>query len=67
MKPKDAAVIFNALDERILVPLAAGMRTQALSGVLAEMEPDNARRLTTLLAERNHVDDQVSSLTGDIQ
>jgi len=67
MKPKDAAIIFNALDEKILVPLAAGMRTQALSGVLAEMEPDIARRLTTLLAERNRVDDQASPLTGDIQ
>lgn len=67
MKPKDAAVIFNALEEKILVPLAAGMRTQALSGVLAEMEPDNARRLTILLAGRNSVDDQPLPLTGDIQ
>lgn len=67
MKPKDAAVIFNALDEKILVPLAAGMRTQALSGVLAEMEPINARRLTTLLAGRNSVDDQALPLIGDIK
>ncbi len=67
MKPKDAAVIFNALDEKILVPLAAGMRTQALAGVLAEMEPDNARRLTTLLAERNKAGEETTSAAGEIQ
>ncbi len=67
MKPKDAAIIFNALDESILVPIAAGMRTQALSGVLAEMDPDNARRLTTLLAERNGVGEQNSASAGGVQ
>ncbi|MEQ8179456.1 MAG: hypothetical protein RIA10_14085 [Amphiplicatus sp.] len=51
MKARDAAQIFNSLDEEILVPVAAGMRTQALSGVLAEMAPDRARRLTILLAD----------------
>lgn len=51
MKARDAAQIFNSLDEEILVPVAAGMRTQALSGVLAEMAPDKARRLTILLAD----------------
>ncbi len=51
MKPREAAEIFNSLDEDILVPVAAGMRTQALSGVLAQMAPDKARRLTILLAD----------------
>ena len=67
MKPKDAAVIFNALDEEILVPLAAGMRTQALSGVLAEMMPENARRLTKLLAERGNIGDDIQPSAGEIQ
>ena len=52
MKPKDAARIFDALDDDILVPVAAGMRTQAISGVLAEMQPEKARALTLKLAER---------------
>jgi len=56
MKPKDAAAIFNELDEDILAPVAAGMRTQALSGVLANMTPEKARKLTTLLADRHKVD-----------
>ena len=55
MKAKDAAVIFNALEPDILVPVAAGMRTQALAGVLAKMQPEKARELTRLLAERSDV------------
>lgn len=53
MKARDAAQIFDTLEEDILVPVAAGMRTQSLAGVLAEMKPDKARRLTILLAERS--------------
>lgn len=51
MRARDAAAIFNELDEDILLRVVAGMRTQALAGVLAEMAPDKARRLTTLLAD----------------
>lgn len=51
MKPRDAARIFEVLEADILVPVAAGMRTQSLSGVLAEMQPDKARILTRLLAD----------------
>ncbi len=53
MKPRDAARIFEALGDDILVPVAAGMRTQAISGVLAEMDPDKARALTRKLANRS--------------
>jgi len=55
MKPRDAARIFDVLDDDILVPVAAGMRTQAISGVLAEMEPEKARLLTKKLAARSTV------------
>ncbi|MCA8890019.1 MAG: hypothetical protein KDA46_14390 [Parvularculaceae bacterium] len=50
MKARDAARIFNVLDEDILVRVAAGMRTQALAGVLAQMEPKRATMLTKALA-----------------
>lgn len=50
MKPRDAARIFDVLEDDILVPVAAGMRTQALSGVLAEMDPEKAKALTRHLA-----------------
>lgn len=70
MKSKDAAVIFNALEPDILVPVAAGMRTQALAGVLAKMQPEKARELTRLLAERKNTSDgfvnsEASSSTRD--
>ena len=56
MKAKDAAVIFNELNEEILLSVASGMRTQALAGVLAEMRPEKARELTVLLAEQGQLD-----------
>lgn len=55
MKPKDAARIFEVLEDDILVPVAAGMRTQALSGVLAEMNPEKAKALTRLLAAQGRI------------
>lgn len=52
MRPRDAARIFEALNDDILVPVAAGMRVQSLAGVLAEMSPQRARFLTNALAGR---------------
>lgn len=52
MKPRDAARIFDALDDDILIPIAAGMRTQSLAGVLAEMSAERATALTVALANR---------------
>ncbi|MCB2112904.1 MAG: hypothetical protein R3C42_01040 [Parvularculaceae bacterium] len=52
MKPREAARIFEILDDDILIPVAAGMRMQSLAGVLAEMAPEKARALTVALANR---------------
>ncbi len=52
MKARDAARIFELLDDDILLPVAAGMRTQALAGVLAEMSAERAKHLTVALANR---------------
>ncbi len=52
MKPRDAARIFEILDDDILLPVASGMRTQALAGVLAEMSAERAKALTIALANR---------------
>jgi flagellar motility protein MotE (MotC chaperone) len=52
MKPRDAARIFEILDDDILLPVARGMRTQALAGVLAEMSAERAKALTIALANR---------------
>jgi len=58
MKPREAARIFEILDEDILTRVAAGMRTQALAGVLGQMTPDKARLLTNLLAQQYRDPDQ---------
>lgn len=51
MRPKDAAEIFEALGDEILIPVAAGMRTQSLAAVMAELSAEKARALTTALAD----------------
>ena len=53
MKARDAARVFEVLDDDILLPVAAGMRTQSLAAVLAEMAPEKAKALTTALANRD--------------
>ncbi len=52
MKARDAAAIFNDLDDDIMLTVASRMRTQALAGVLSEMAPAKARSLTVMLADR---------------
>ena len=51
MKPKSAAIIFNRLDLDILMEMVKKMRPQAMSKILAAMDPAVARRLTTELAK----------------
>lgn len=53
MKVRDAARVFEVLDADILIPVAAGMRTQSLAAVLAEMAPEKAKTLTIALANRD--------------
>jgi len=52
MKPKDAARIFNALNDEILIPVAAAMKPDVLGAILAQMQADAAQKLTVKLADR---------------
>ena len=52
MKPKDAARIFNTLDEAVLLSVAGEMKPDVLGAVLAAMSPDAAEKLTVKLANR---------------
>ena len=52
MKPADAARIFDALPEGVLVPVAQQMKPDALSLVLAKMSADKAKDLTVKLANK---------------
>ena len=52
MKAKEAAAIFNTLDLDILVEVIARMSERKVSPVLAAMNPERAKTVTIMLAER---------------
>jgi flagellar motility protein MotE (MotC chaperone) len=52
MKPKDAAPIMAALDDKVRLPVVAKMKPQILAAILAQMEPQEAKKLTEKLAAR---------------
>ncbi|MDD3021011.1 MAG: flagellar protein FlbB [Alphaproteobacteria bacterium] len=57
MKPKDAARIFNTLDMDILVEVIGKMPEGKSAPIMAAMDADRARALTTLLAEQKKLPD----------
>ena len=52
MRSKDAANVFNGLDDAVMVQVASRMRQANLAEVMGHMTPDRARHLTQLLADR---------------
>ncbi len=50
MRPRDAAVIFNDLDMNVLLPVVDRMKEAKAAAVLAAMQPEKARQITTQLA-----------------
>jgi flagellar motility protein MotE (MotC chaperone) len=63
MKPKDAAGIFNSLDESVLLPVAQEMKSDVLAPVLAAMNPEAARKLTLKLASKLALPDTAAAMT----
>lgn len=53
MRAKDAATVFDGLDDDVLVQVASRMRQANLAEVMGRMSPERARALTTMLAERS--------------
>jgi flagellar motility protein MotE (MotC chaperone) len=51
MRAKDAATVFDGLEDGVMVQVASRMRQQNLAEVMGNMEPTRARRLTQMLAE----------------
>ena len=64
MKPKDAAVIFDDLDMPVLLQVVDRMKEPKLASVLAAMQPERARLLTTELAQLRTQANQVPPLAG---
>jgi len=52
MRAKDAATVFDGLDDEVLVQVASRMRQANLAEVMGRMEPERARALTQMLADR---------------
>lgn len=52
MKPRDAAKIFNGLEDGVLVEVAARINPRTMADIMAQMQPDVAQRLTVELANR---------------
>ena len=52
MKAKDAAPRMVLLDDSVRLPLAAKMKERALSAIIAQMPPAEAKRLTESLSRR---------------
>lgn len=52
MRAKDAAEVFDGLEDEVLVQVASRMRQANLAEIMGRMHPDRARRLTQMLADR---------------
>lgn len=52
MKPKEAAQIFNNLDDDILISIVENMKEKKMGAILAKMSLDKAKKLTVNLATR---------------
>jgi flagellar motility protein MotE (MotC chaperone) len=51
MKPRDAAAIFNELDMQVLLQVVYRMKEAKAAAVMAAMQPEKARQVTTELAQ----------------
>jgi flagellar motility protein MotE (MotC chaperone) len=52
MKPRDAAKIFNGLDDSVLIAVASQINPRTMAEILAQMQPEVAQHLTIALASK---------------
>jgi flagellar motility protein MotE (MotC chaperone) len=62
MRAKDAATVFDGLDDQTLIQVASRMRQANLAEVMGRMQPERARALTEALANRARPPTQGSEL-----
>ena len=51
MKPKDAAKIFDGMEDKLLIDIAKTMKPASLAAVMSLMQPKRAETLTRMLSE----------------
>ncbi len=66
MKPRDAAKIFNGLEDGVLVEVASKINPRTMAEILALMQPDVAQRLTVELASRAQQSPQAGASPADL-
>jgi flagellar motility protein MotE (MotC chaperone) len=66
MKPRDAAKIFNDLPMPVLLQLVDRMKNAKAGAVLADMNADRARDLTTQLAHMRTERDRPADITAPV-
>jgi flagellar motility protein MotE (MotC chaperone) len=66
MKPRDAAKIFNGLDDGVLVEVASKINPRTMSEILALMQADVAQRLTVELASKAQQAPQPGASPADL-
>ena len=57
MKPKDAARIFEKLDDQVRLSVAGHLKADIIAGILSALPSDVAQKLTVQLANHNHAVD----------
>lgn len=65
MKPKDAARIFDALDNTVLLQVSQRMKSASLAAVMSKMSSVRAEELTRLLAERAELPETAQELLSE--
>jgi flagellar motility protein MotE (MotC chaperone) len=65
MRPKDAARIFDSLNDEVLLAVASQMKPDVLGAILAGMQPDAAQKLTVKLANRLKLPDPQPALAAN--
>ena len=53
MKPKEAALIFDKLETTVLIGVVERMKENKVAPILASMQPDRARQVTDMLADKS--------------
>lgn len=66
MKPKDAARIFDSLDENVTLSVAAQMKPDVLAPIIGAMQSDAAQKLTVRLANRLKVPAQQQQVAAQL-
>lgn len=62
MKPKDAARIFDTLDNSLMLSLADKMKPASMAAILSNMSAERARTLTQLMAQKTEPPETVQEL-----